>query len=50
MAKDSQIDNKEVRMKKCNCQTPLTAEAQNHNKNNKKHSVKRQGFQSEHIN
>ena len=50
MAKDSQIDPKEVRMKKCNYQTPLTAENQNHNPNAKKHSVKREGFQSPHIN
>lgn len=40
MAKDSQIDNKKARMEKCNNQTPLTREAQNHNKNAKKHSVK----------
>lgn len=50
MPKDSQIDNKEARMAKCNYQTPLTAEGQNHNKNSKKHSVKREGFQSPHIN
>lgn len=35
MAKDSQIDNKEARMRKCNYQTPLTAENQNHNPNAK---------------
>lgn len=40
MAKDSQIDNKSVRMEKCNYQTPLTKENQNHNKNAKKHSIK----------
>ncbi|MGL5352442.1 MAG: hypothetical protein ACRDA5_03860, partial [Clostridium sp.] len=50
MAKDSQIDNKEARMRKCNYQTPLTEENQNHNKNAKKHSIKREGFQSQHIN
>ncbi len=51
MAKDSQIDPKEVRMKKCNGQTPLTSEeAKNHNPTAKKHSVKREGFQSPHIN
>lgn len=50
MAKDSQIDNKEARMRKCNYQTPLTEENQNHNKNAKKHSVKREGFHSQHIN
>lgn len=50
MAKDSQIDNKEARMRKCNYQTPLTAENQNHNPNAKKHSVKREGYQSPHIN
>lgn len=50
MAKDSQIDSKEVRMKKCNYQTPLTEEGQNHNPNQKKHSIKREGFQSDHIN
>lgn len=50
MAKDSQIDNKEARMRKCNYQTPLTAENQNHNPNAKKHSIKREGFQSPHIN
>lgn len=51
MAKDSQIDPKEVRMKKCNGQTPLTSEeGKNHNCTNKKHSVKREGFSSPHIN
>lgn len=51
MAKDSQIDSKEVRMKKCNYQTPLTSEeAKNHNRTEKKHSIKREGFQSDHIN
>ncbi|MEF9959183.1 MAG: hypothetical protein RR448_09665 [Niameybacter sp.] len=50
MPKDSQIDNKQKRMKKCNNQTPLTAEAQNHNPNAKKHSIHREGFQSQHIN
>ncbi|MDF2594454.1 MAG: hypothetical protein K0R69_795 [Clostridia bacterium] len=51
MAKDSQIDNKEARMEKCNGQTPLTSEeGKNHNRTTKKHSVKREGFQSQHIN
>ncbi|WP_294371671.1 hypothetical protein [uncultured Clostridium sp.] len=50
MAKDSQPDNKFSRMKKCNYQTPITEENQNHNPNNKKHSIKREGFQSNHIN
>ena len=50
MPKDSQIDNKQKRMEKCNYQTPLTAEGMNHNPNAKKHSVPRQGFQSQHIN
>lgn len=51
MAKDSQIDKKEVRMKKCNGQTPLTSEeGKNHNATAKKHSIKREGFQSPHIN
>ena len=36
MAKDSQPDNKMARMKKCNCQTPITKENQNKNKNKKK--------------
>lgn len=50
MPKDSQIDNKQKRMEKCNYQTPLTAENQNHNRNAKKHSVPREGFSSPHIN
>lgn len=51
MAKDSQVDNKQARMEKCNCQTPLTSEeGKNHNRTQKKHSVKREGFQSQHIN
>ncbi len=41
MPKDSQPDKKEDRMKKCNGQTPLTRENQNHNPNSKKQSVKR---------
>jgi len=40
MAKDSQPDNKKARMEKCNGQTPITAEAQNHNRNAKKQSIK----------
>lgn len=39
MTKDSQIDKKEVREKKCGGKTPLTRENQNQNPNNKKHSV-----------
>lgn len=51
MTKDSQPDNKKARMEKCNNQTPITSEeAKNHNRTNKKHSVKREGFQSDHIN
>ena len=51
MAKDSQIDNKEARMRKCNGQTPLTdEEVKNSNRTLKKHSVKREGFQSQNIN
>lgn len=51
MAKDSQPDKKSVRMAKCNCQTSLTSEeGKNHNRTAKKHSVKREGFQSQHIN
>jgi hypothetical protein len=38
MTKDSQIDNKQARMEKCNQQTPLTRENQNHNTNDKKKS------------
>lgn len=49
MPKDSQIDSKQKRMEKCNHQTPLTTEAQNHNRNQKKHSVPREGFQSPHV-
>lgn len=42
MTKDSQIDNKEARMRKCNCQTPLTdEESKNCNRTLKKHSTKR---------
>lgn len=44
MTKDSQPDNKVARMEKCNYETPITEEAQNHNRNSKKHSVKSQGF------
>ena len=45
MPKDSQIDPKEVRMKKCNGQTPLTSEeAKNHNRTSKKHSIKSEGY------
>lgn len=51
MSKDSQPDNKKSRMEKCNYQTPITdEEGKNHNRTAKKHSVKREGFQSQHIN
>lgn len=40
MAKDSQPDKKNVRKEKSRGQTPLTAEAENHNPNSKKQSVK----------
>ena len=51
MPKDSQPDNKEARMRKCNYQTPITSEeGKNHNRTAKKHSVEREGFQSAHIN
>lgn len=50
MAKDSQIDNKKTRMEKCNHQTPLTEEGNNHNPNAKHKSVKKEGFSSQHIN
>ena len=39
MPKDSQPDNKESRMEKCNNQTPITKENENQNKNAKKKSV-----------
>lgn len=39
MPKDSQPDNKKARKKKAKGQTPITAEAQNHNRNAKKHSI-----------
>ena len=41
MPKDSQPDNKKARMEKSNGQTPITRENQNHNKNTKKHSIKK---------
>lgn len=50
MPKDSQPDNKQARMEKCNYQTPITEENHNHNRNRKRLSVKREGFQSDHIN
>ncbi len=43
MAKDSQPDNKQARMEKCNYQTPITEEGHNHNPNAKHKSIKRQG-------
>ncbi len=39
MPKDSQVDPKRKRKAKSNGQTPLTAEAQNHNRNSKKQSI-----------
>lgn len=42
MPKDSQPDKKQVRVKKCNGQTPLTRENQNQNKNAKKKSIPKQ--------
>lgn len=39
MPKDSQPDNKKARNDKANGQTPITREAQNHNKNAKKKSI-----------
>ena len=50
MAKDSQPDNKQSRMEKCNHQIPITEENLNHNSNRKKHSIKRKGTQNDHIN
>ncbi len=40
MSKDSQPDNKKVRMEKSKGQTPITRENQNQNKNSKKQSIK----------
>lgn len=40
MAKDSQIDKKEIREKKSNAKTPISREAQNNNRNAKKHSIR----------
>lgn len=40
MPKDSQIDNKKVRMEKCKGQTPISRENQNKNPNAKKQSIK----------
>jgi hypothetical protein len=40
MPKDSQVDNKRVRMEKAKGQTPITRENQNQNKNIKKQSAK----------
>lgn len=50
MPKDSQPDNKQARMEKCNYQIPITEENRNHNPNRKRHSVERQGVQNDHIN
>lgn len=40
LPKDSQIDNKKKSLEKCNGQTPIGRENQNHNRNAKKHSIK----------
>lgn len=40
MPKDSQPDGKKARMEKANCQTPLTRENQNKNKNAKRKSIR----------
>lgn len=40
MPKDSQPDNKKARKEKSRGQTPITREGQNHNRNNKKQSIK----------
>ena len=40
MPKDSQPDNKKARMEKCNGQTPLTRENQNHNRSAKKKAIR----------
>ncbi|GAA0181372.1 hypothetical protein SH2C18_39140 [Clostridium sediminicola] len=51
MPKDSQIDKKEVRMEKCNHQVSLASEeGKNNNRTMKRHSLKREGTQSPHIN
>ncbi|WP_461207821.1 hypothetical protein [Clostridium sp. DL1XJH146] len=51
MAKDSQIDKKSVRAEKCNHQTSLASEeGKNNNRTMKRHSLERQGTQSQHIN
>jgi hypothetical protein len=47
MTKDSQPDNKETRMEKCNHQTPITEEG--HNPNAKHKSIKQEGFKSQHF-
>jgi hypothetical protein len=39
MPKDSQPDNKQARMEKCNGQTPITKENQNQNASAKKQSI-----------
>ncbi len=39
MAKDSQPDNKQARMEKCNYQTPITQENMQKNKNAKRQSI-----------
>lgn len=50
MTKDSQPDNKEARMEKCNHQTPITEEGHNHNPNAKHKSIKTEGFKSKEHN
>lgn len=39
MSKDSQPDNKKARREKSKGQTPITREAENHNRNAKKQSI-----------
>lgn len=41
MPKDSQVDNKRARAKKCNGQTPITRENQNQSRTAKKQSAPR---------
>lgn len=51
MGKDSQIDPKEIRAEKANHQTTLAnEEGKNNNRTAKKHSIKKEGFSSPHIN
>jgi len=41
LPKDSQPDNKKARLEKCGGKTPITRENQNHTRNTKKQSAKR---------